>query len=230
LQIVASIAAGTAKTPPGGRPTAGPSRGPETTPVADGVMSLLGRPRCPAIDDEARGAAIGLIVESGYSGLTMGGVAKRAGVSKAALYRRWPNKLSLIVDAIEAFAHAQVAVPDTGHVRDDMAGYLQNFVQAQRDYAGTVAAISDALSSEPELAARCRGTLLASFSANVETIVVRGVGRGELAGTTDVELLASVVPALIRFWRQSTGQLLDEALIERIANQFFDPSTASPPS
>jgi AcrR family transcriptional regulator len=175
-------------------------------------------------------AAIGLIVEGGYPSLTMGGVAKRAGASKAALYRRWPNKRSLIIDAIEAFAHTHVPVPDTGHVRDDVAGYLHNFIQARRDYADTLAAISDALTSEPELAGRCRGTLQASFSANVEAIVGRGVGRGELPGNTDVELLASVVPALIRFWRQSTGQPLDEALIERIAEQFFNPTTASPPS
>jgi AcrR family transcriptional regulator len=191
-------------------------------------MSLLGRPRDPTVDEAAMSAAIDLIMEGGYPNLTMNRIAVRAAVSKAALYRRWPNKLSLVVDAIETFAHTQTPVPDSGAVREDIAAYLQTYIRAKRDQAETFAALSDALTSDPELGERCRDTLLAGMSANFQTIVARGVQRGELPQATDVELLANVIPALIRYQHGATGKPLDDAFIARLADQFFA-STAPRP-
>ena len=57
----------------------------------------------PGLTAAAMKAAIALISEGGYPSLTMGSIAERAVVSRAALYRRWPNKLELVVDAVEAF-------------------------------------------------------------------------------------------------------------------------------
>lgn len=192
-------------------------------------MSPLGRPRDAAVDEAAMTAAIDLIVEGGYPNLTMNRVAAGAGVSKAALYRRWPNKLSLVVDAIETFAHTQTPVPDTGGVRDDVVAYLEAFVRAKQDHAETFAALSDALISDPRLGERCRDTLLATLSANFETIVIRGVQRGELPPSTDVELLANVIPALIRYQRDATGKPLADEMIGRLAHQFFVQTIPPPP-
>ena len=90
-------------------------------------MSPLGRPRNPELDDAAVRAAIELVVEDGYPALTMERIAVRASVSRAALYRRWPNKVELVVDAIESLVKAQGTLPDTGRLRDDVVEFLQHF-------------------------------------------------------------------------------------------------------
>ncbi len=59
-----------------------------------------GRPRSPAVDQSILEAALALLVEQGYGGMSMEGIASRAGVGKAAIYRRWPSKAAVIVDAL----------------------------------------------------------------------------------------------------------------------------------
>ena len=193
-------------------------------------MVSLGRPRDPDLDQAALNAAIRLIVEDGYPALTMDRIAERASVSKASLYRRWPNKASLVVDAIEAFARYQIPLPDTGRLRDDVVEFLRTFVRSRTADMETYGALSTALTADPELKKRCRNTLLVNFSTSFRTIVTRAVDRGELPLDTDLELFADIVPALLRYRRQTTGQPLEEAFIDRIADQFFTPTrrTAMP--
>ena len=58
--------------------------------------------------------------EKGYAGLTMDRVAERAGVGKAALYRRWPSKQEMLIDLVGQYAIKAVLPPDTGSLRDDL--------------------------------------------------------------------------------------------------------------
>ncbi len=174
-------------------------------------------------------AAIALIVEGGYHALSMDRIATRAGVSKAALYRRWPNKLELVVDAIGHRAVDRLVMPDTGDVRRDLVELLTGFLSDKRADAKTYESLGAAVFGDPELAARCRHTLVASFTAGLRLIVERGVRCGQLPPDTDVDLLSDVAPALIRHRHQQTGQPLDETFIERIAAQFFKPAGAAVP-
>jgi AcrR family transcriptional regulator len=191
-------------------------------------MVVLGRPRDPLLDEAAMGAAVRLIVEGGYPALTMDHIAERASVSKAALYRRWPNKLALVVDAIEHFAHTQLPMPDTGRLRDDVVEFLSSMLRNRTADVEAYEALSAALAGDPELAKRCRSTLVAKFSSSFRALVARAVERGELPEGTDIELVADIAPALVRYRRQTTGRHLDEAFINRVADQFFTPVKAAP--
>ena len=173
-------------------------------------------------------ATVKLIVEDGYTALTIERVAVRASVSRAALYRRWPNKQALVVDAIEAFAHNQVPLPDTGRLRDDITEFLRNMVRAREADLEAYEALSAALGAHRELAERCKDTLVAKFSASFRTIVTRAVERGELPPGTDIELLADLAPALARYRRQVSGERLNDAFIDRLADQFFTPAKTAP--
>ena len=73
-----------------------------------------GRPRDPAVDAAILTAAVDLLAEIGYARLTMEQVAARAGVGKASLYLRWPNKVALVAEAIQQRAAVIPALPDTG--------------------------------------------------------------------------------------------------------------------
>jgi AcrR family transcriptional regulator len=191
-------------------------------------MSPLGRPRNPELDDAAMRTAIKLIVEDGYRALTMERIAVRASVSRAALYRRWPNRVELVVDAIESFLQTQGPLPDTGRLRGDFVEFLRALVRNRSADLETYEALIAAAVGDPELGKRCRDTLLVRFSDSFRAIVTRAVERGELPADTDIELFADITPALALYRAQTTGRRLDDEFIDRMADQFFTPAEASP--
>ena len=184
-------------------------------------MAILGRPRDPAVDAAAIESAVRLIAEDGYASLTMEGIAERAGVSKATLYRRWPNKVALVADAIAAAACENMALPDTGRVGDDIVAFLESFSREYQADVEAYDALIQAVNSDPELTGRCRDVLGTGMAEVFRAIVARGVERGQLPAGTDVELLADVVPALIRYRRQTTGCGPDAVFLRRVVAQFF---------
>jgi AcrR family transcriptional regulator len=79
-----------------------------------------GRPRSADADNAIFGAVIGLLPETGLKGLTMEAVAKRAGVSKATVYRRWHSKEELVMDVLSAIPPLQFDIEDTGSLLGDL--------------------------------------------------------------------------------------------------------------
>lgn len=184
-------------------------------------LVVTGRPRDPEVAAAAMEAAVSLLLEDGFSALTMERISERAGVSKAALYRRWPNKIALLVDVAADYAKASLQVPDTGTVAGDIVEIMGAFLRKRRRDAQVIEAMMAAAANSPDLARRWRQTFSATFKPAFRTIIERGVARGELPADTDTELLADLAPALVRFRRQATGKRLDDEYIRRIAKQFF---------
>ena len=83
-----------------------------------------GRPRSADADRAILAATRATLAEQGWSGLTLGDVAARAGVAKTTLYRRWPGKNELVVDAIAALFEEQLDLPDNGGLEADIAGVV----------------------------------------------------------------------------------------------------------
>src|SRR5438552_7396577 len=90
-----------------------------------------GRPRDPAVDEAILTAAVDLLAEVGYARLTMEQVAARAGVGKASLYLRWPNKVALVAEAIQHRAAVIPALPDTGSLPADMRAFLRALLRGR---------------------------------------------------------------------------------------------------
>jgi hypothetical protein len=112
-------------------------------------------------------------------------------------------------------------MPDTGRLRDDVVEFLSSMLRNRTADVEAYEALSAALAGDPELAKQCRSTLVAKFSSSFRALVARAVERGELPEGTDIELVADIAPALVRYRRQTTGRHLDEAFINRVADQFF---------
>jgi AcrR family transcriptional regulator len=131
-------------------------------------------------------ATIAELADRGYGALTVEGVAARAGVHKATLYRRWGGREQLVVDAVEAFAAASVpAVPDTGSVDQDLRLWAHSIVATitARDSGAIVRALSSAGDAPQvrDLQRRYYRTRL----TQVLPIVERAVERGQLPTDTD---------------------------------------------
>ena len=133
-----------------------------------------------------------MLVEVGFSALTVEGVAQRAGVGKATIYRRWPSKLPLVVEAFGQLPGFEEV--DTGNLSEDLKKMLRAYLQAFN--ASPLAAVLPSLAGErahnPELS-----ELFEPVSKGRRQPLVRAferaVDRGEVAADLDVELAADLV-------------------------------------
>ncbi len=182
------------------------------------VPRPAGRPRSIEADRAILRAAVDLLADEGYGGVTMEGVAARAGVGKATVYRRWASKSALVVDAICACREHGAQVPDTGSARQDLLLYVRAFMDHLRtsDAARVMPALVAELARSPELATAFRDGLVQPRRARVLEVVRRGVDRGEVRAGADPEVIADAVVALLMHRFLVTGMDIDDGLPERV--------------
>ena len=161
-----------------------------------------GRPRSAAADAAIARATLELLVEEGFQGLSVEAVRTRAGVGKATIYRRFPDKTALVRASMEAL-HAQLELPDTGTLRDDVAAVWHAAYAAQPTAAQRLMLprlLVDAQDDE-ELFAVFRATLVESRRAGMRQVLARGVERGELRADVDLDLVIDLLagPLIYRF-------------------------------
>lgn len=168
-----------------------------------------------------------LLAEAGYARLTMEGAARRAGVSKASLYLRWPNKLALVTDALLHRARPVPQVPDTGSMPEDMRAFLRALVRARDEAGRALAGVSGEIATNAALRKAWHQGLGGALTGCLREIVIRGSRRGELPPDADTELLAQLPLALLNSWRLEHGSTPGNAVIDRIVTQFYTPRERS---
>jgi AcrR family transcriptional regulator len=183
-----------------------------------------GRPRSVEADEAILEAAVDLFAAGGLDGLTVEGVAARAGVGKATVYRRYPCKVDLVIAASRCFAFGDEQ-PDTGTTRGDMCAMVVGLIERL-----TTTALGRALpmlvadrARVPELAEAYRA-IVSEKRAFHHRVVERGVARGDLRPDVDPEAVidAYVGPVFYRFLI-SDAPLDDEfaeALVDAVLRAF----------
>jgi len=184
--------------------------------------------------DRSRGeaileAALEVLSESGYDRMTMDMVAARARAGKGALYRRWPSKAELVVDAL-AFQHPTLPDPDTGSLLGDLEGLLSCKEPSDGDFFKTsiVAGLATACSRDPELAGAFREWFLETGYGVLRLILERAVDRGEIPKERDLELIIEIVPALFVSRLLTSGKPPDLAFARRIVDEVIYPLATAP--
>ncbi|MGH8877754.1 MAG: TetR/AcrR family transcriptional regulator [Stackebrandtia sp.] len=154
-----------------------------------------GRPRSTAAGEAITEATLDLIAESGsIESLSIEAIAARAGVGKATVYRRWPNKEALIVDAIGTM---KGEIPDLAGetVRDDLLAIARTIKRSGDTREGKVLpCLVLELKRNPELA-REHDAAMRSRREVINAIFRRGVTTGELRGDIDVETIGAMFTA-----------------------------------
>ncbi|MGX1477547.1 UNVERIFIED_CONTAM: AcrR family transcriptional regulator [Streptomyces canus] len=145
-----------------------------------------GRPRSAAADTAILAATRAALVELGWSKLTLGDVATRAGVAKTTLYRRWAGKNELVVDAV-AELFDELELPDRGTLADDIEGVVLQFaaiLERPETQSGLMAVISESTRDDA-----LRGRIRESIVERQKRLVLEGrsraQSRGELPPETD---------------------------------------------
>ncbi len=159
----------------------------------------MGRPRNPQIDAAVLDATLAALGRSGYRRLTLEEVARQAGTTKPAIYRRWPNRQRLVLAALgERLGDAQA--PDTGCTLCDLDECLKLFVAAfRRMPPDVIAPLFADCADDRELRAAFMTTLFDPPRAAVKETLDRAQARGDLREDVDRDLILDLIGSLIHY-------------------------------
>ncbi|MEV6326866.1 TetR/AcrR family transcriptional regulator [Streptomyces sp. NPDC051909] len=187
--------------------------------------SRTGRPRSAEADTAILEATRAALVELGWSKLSMGDVATRAGVAKTTLYRRWANKNELVVDAV-AVLFDELELPDLGSLRADIENVVLQFaalLERPETKTALMAVVAESTRDEP-LRERIRGSIVDRQKRLVLEGRQRAQERGELPAERDPETIAAgddlifdVVAGAVVHRALVSAEPVDEAWVRRLS-------------
>jgi AcrR family transcriptional regulator len=185
------------------------------------VRRQAGRPRDPACDAAILHATLDAFETCGYAGVSIEGVAARAGVSKATVYRRFATKADLVVEAVKAGLQIEDVLPDTGDVRADLVAMMRPLMHHLRGKHGRLLVrFATERAGNPDLAEAFDRSVVGRKREHMRYLVRSAVERGDLPADADVELIAEAGPAYV--WHHALyGLALDDDLPERIVGMIL---------
>jgi AcrR family transcriptional regulator len=160
------------------------------TSEATAVAAQRGRPRSDKAHKAILEAAAQLLLARGLAAVSMDAVAEQAGVSKATIYRWWPTKETLALDALY---HEWASVPpprDTGSLRGDLLALLRPWVRlaASRPYGRVIAALVTEALTDPAFGREYRTRFVEPRRDQARAIFRRAIERGEIPADTKIEV------------------------------------------
>lgn len=159
-----------------------------------------GRKRDASRDTAILDAAIDTLGEVGFERMTMDMVAVRAGAGKATVYRRWPSKEALVLDAVAQMKRHLVdldRLPDTGTFRGDMLALFQPEAVAETERKlRAMAGLATLLTFDASLSDAASDALVSPWVDANRALMERAIARGEAAPDAPVATLATVLPSL----------------------------------
>ena len=165
--------------------------------------SKLGRRRDHTRDPEILDAAIEVLAEAGFDGMTIDMVAARAKAGKATIYRRWPSKADLVLDAVVCMKAGELDaehLPDTGTLRGDLVAMIRpRSIEEGERKLRIMGGLFGMISSSPELADAVHTAIVEPRAAVNRLFLRRAIERGEISSDCDVETLAVIAPAMAAF-------------------------------
>jgi AcrR family transcriptional regulator len=200
----------------------------EGCPEADGPRQA-GRPRDPACDAAILRATLDAFEATGYAGVSFEGVATRAGVGKTTVYRRYPTKAELVVEAVKAGVQIEDVLPDTGDVRADLIAMMRPLMHHLRGKHGSLLLrFATERVRNPDLAEAFDRAVVGRKRDHMRHLLQQAVDRGDLPADADVDLIAEAGPAYI--WHHALyGLELDDDLPARVVDLVLPAPAVAPP-
>jgi AcrR family transcriptional regulator len=184
-----------------------------------------GRPRNPKLDRAILEAVMELLAEEGYERMSMESVAQRAGVGKPTIYRRWPSKQAMVIEALAQLDDAMVT-PADGTVRERMTSLVEQLwsiaARTHGDRTSVLTHLIGEIHRSPELREAVRTTFVANRQRQVMALVVEGIEAGEIAPDTDLEVAVDLVLSPLLARKLVTGGTISRAVGRRVVDTLFD--------
>lgn len=180
-----------------------------------------GRPRDAKVDEAVLAATVELLGDGGIAGLSMDQVARRAGVGKSTIYRRWASKEELVLEALSSAP--PLPVPDTGTVRGDLLAYAMLLAElASKPRSDVLPHLIEASCYDERLRASLND-YSRSRQRVLRSILDRGVARGEIDETADREIIIDMLSGTFFYRRLVSG----ESFSRRFATRLVDAALRS---
>jgi AcrR family transcriptional regulator len=181
-----------------------------------------GRPRSERARRAILQAANELLESEGFAAVTMEAIAERAVVSKATVYRWWPNRAAVVMDGFLSTVSSEVPFPHTGHAREDIRLHMRRLTEALSGKIGqTVAALIAEGQADPELAEALRSRWLSVRRAEAREILELGIERGELREDLDPEVAVDILYGPIYYRLLVAHAPVDEDFAGILAEHIF---------
>ena len=157
-----------------------------------------------------------LLYESGVGGFSIDEVARRSGVAKTTVYRHWPSREALVLDACSQIA-ADQEVPDTGSLEADLRAILTNIAVLLQtaNWASILPSIIDLAEREPEFADVHR-RIQHGHAAPLREVLHRGIRSGTLPAKVDVAAITAALLGPLFYRRWFSREPIDDAFVEKI--------------
>ena len=193
------------------------------------TVGRLDRSRDPAILD----AAFAAFSANGYDATNMDDIAARAGVGKAAIYRRWSSKAALVTDALVYWRPDLIAndAPDTGSLVGDLEALVRRVGRNDNDMVTTDVVLRVALEAvqDPQLASALDDLTLLRGRRVVAAILAQAAARGEISADRDWSLVADVVLAM-NLLQVVRGRTVDASFVRQVIETLVLPAVHTPPA
>lgn len=191
----------------------------------------LPRRRGAALNSAIFEAVRAEIAESGYAALTMDSVAERARASKASLYRRWPGRAALVLEAAYDAMPGPASAPDTGSLREDALAILRLVAQQLEGAVGQAmrGLLGEALQN-PAVAAQIREYARGNVAKIMRAIIEQAAARGECDPRLATETRVEAGPALLRQRFIFSGMPIDEDFLVHVVDEVMLPLLVGPPN
>jgi AcrR family transcriptional regulator len=175
-------------------------------------------------------AADDLLAERGFAGVTIEGIAARAGVAKQTIYRWWPSKVDVLLDTLINDSQESLAVPDTGSAREDARRYLRalaRFVTGNPAGKVLLALIGEA-QHDAEMAQVFHTRYLDPQRQAERAMLARGVASGELADGLDLDRALDALLGPLFYRALLTGGPISPAVTDQLVEDVLGAAAARP--
>ncbi len=180
-----------------------------------------------SLDRAILDAVLAGLADRGYDQMSMDDVASRAGVGKAAIYRRWPSKAAVVADAIAHWRRGigSVQPPNTGSLRgdiDELVAAVPNLDETELGTMKVVIGVATAATNDPVLAAALDELVLSQPRRMINVVLDNAVARGEIPPGRDLVLITDAALGL-NIIRAITGRPIDRVFVRRVLEDVILP-------
>jgi AcrR family transcriptional regulator len=161
-----------------------------------------------------------ILAESGVHGLTVEGVAARAGVAKTTIYRRWGSKDELALAVLLDMVEEVTAVPDLDNTRAELIAFVEGAVKILGStlMGRVMQGLVSEFAANPALARSFQERVVSRRVAEVRRLLDRGIQRGDLRPDADVELVHELLFGPVYYRLLLSGRPLHEGLGGRVVD------------
>lgn len=178
----------------------------------------------PDREDAILDATLELLAEQGYERMSIDQIARRAGASKATIYRRWSGKAELVTDLVYRRMHTEPQpIPDGGSLRADLIALCQAYRGAIERKLPVVVGLLPTLVSDPELARTFRAHVPEPSLEQAGQVLDRALERGELEREVSPAELMAVLEAMVWHRLLRAGETMDDAFLRATVDRTLLP-------